>query len=378
MVRVLHLAHRHVSVSLLQTMLLARSNEAHVWVFVGRQTGQDDAGNWSVHSKESLPEEIRMAKWDAVVVHKMRHPTPKWLLTIPEGPFILWASWGEDYFRVFPALSKGIYLPKSRLLLGVLCKYSVSILALIQFLRRTLLPASWNVTPRDSELQAMRKADAIANLFGEDFIAKPYLPQVPKHLYSSFYNAVPDLIPNVQASRDPQGPILLGSSASTSGNHLDFIWDHRTSLVQSGRKLQVVLAYGSKRYARAIRALASVALGDNVECLMQKLPLEEYYLFLAASPVVVHNQIRNQNTGNVVLSFLLGHRVLLRSDGLTHRFFSGLGFIIGDACSEELDFSPLDEAGRQHNRALALREFSGAKIMSRHDRFLQDVARSRP
>ena len=65
-----------------------------------------------MHSKESLPEEIRMAKWDAVVVHKMRHPTPKWLLTIPEGPFILWASWGEDYFRVFPALSKGIYLPK--------------------------------------------------------------------------------------------------------------------------------------------------------------------------------------------------------------------------------------------------------------------------
>ncbi|MDA9864419.1 hypothetical protein N9C70_05045 [Flavobacteriales bacterium] len=372
MLKILHLAHRHVSVSRLQVQLEDGSSDDHTWVFVGTVTAKDQ-GHWSVKPSDDLPEQIRRQHWDAIVVHRMRHPTPRWILSMPKGPFILWASWGDDYFRVFPALSKGIHLPKSRLLLGALLKFSVPALGAIQYVRSKFLPGSWKVTPRDFELEAMGQVDAIANLFGGDFIAKPHLPKVPQHLYHSWYNAVPKVIPDQEASRDPNGPVLLGSKASTTGNHCDFLMDHGPSLRKSGRELRIVLAYGSKRYGRAIRWIAHAVLNGKVECLMERCPLEEYYAFLAESPVVVHNHIRNQNTGNVVLSFLMGQRVLLRSDGFAHRFFSDLGFIIGDASAPDLDLSPLDEAGRQHNRSLALATFNDEVVMARYDRFIEDV-----
>lgn len=372
MLKILHLAHRHVSVSRLKVQLEDGSSDAHTWVFVGTVT-EEEQGNWSVKPSDDLPEQVRQQHWDAIVVHRMRQPTPKWVLSIPWGPFILWASWGDDYFRVFPRLSRGIYLPKSRLLLGALLKFSVPIISAIQSLRMLLLPGSWKVTPRDFELEAMGQVHAIANLFGESFIAKPHLPRIPEHLYSSWYNAIPKVIPGAEASRDPNGPVLLGSNASTTGNHLDFLVDHRRALRESGRGLRIVLAYGSKRYGRSIRLLAHHMFKGQVECLMQRLDLEEYYAFLAASPVVVHYHIRNQNTGNVVLSFLLGHRVLLRSDGWAHRYFADLGFIVSDACSVELDLSPLDEASRRHNRDLALAEFNDGVIMNRYRRFIEDV-----
>lgn len=377
MLRVLHLAHRHVSVSLLKAQLETCSHDDHHWVFVGEAQGNEGHGNWSLKKSDSLPDSILNQRWDAVVVHRLRYPTPKWLLSIPDGPFVLWASWGDDYFRVFPALSRGIHLPKSRMLLGALLKFSVPILAALQALRIASLPRSWKVTPRDYEIEAMRKADAIANLFGEDFIAKPYLPKIPDHLYGSWYNAIPKEIPDVEASYNSQGAIMLGSNASTTGNHLDFLIDHRVALRQSGREVRIVMAYGSGRYARAIQGFASVMLGSRVNCLLQKLPLSEYHSYLAECPVVVHYHIRNQNTGNIVLSFLLGQRVLLRSDGLAHRFFSEMGFQVSDACSPTLDLSPLDAATRKHNRELAQLQFSDAAIMKRYDRFSADVIRAR-
>lgn len=374
MLRLLHLAHRHASVDRLRQQLDAREGEAHTWVFVGR-SGDDGPGAWSLDASESLPAEIVEAEWDAIVVHRMRSPTPGWLLSMPEGPFLVWASWGDDYFRVFPALSRGIHLPKSRLLLGSLGKFSVPLLALLQSVRGVLFPRDWIVTPRDRELRAMSKVDAIVNLFGGDFIAKPFLPRIPAHLYSSWYNAVPAPLPEVEASRDAEGPILLGSSASTTGNHLDFIWDHQPQLRDSGRKLRMVLAYGSRRYAWALRRLARWRLGHQVESMEERLSLEDYYRYLAESPVVVHHQIRNQNTGNAVLSFLMGHRVLMRPDSLVHSFFTDLGFIIGDATAVPLDLSPLDEPSRRHNRALALECFGDAAVLARYGRFIEDLRR---
>jgi len=377
MLRVLHLAHRHVSVTLLKDQLQKESQDHHTWVFVGAGAEHGAHDHWSLKPSDPLPAAILNQHWDAIMVHRMRFPTPKWLLSLPEGPFVLWASWGDDYFRVFPALSKGIILPKSRLLLGALLKFSVTILAVIQNVRNVCLPRSWKVTPRDYELAAMKRAHAIANLFGEDFIAKNHLPRIPEHLYGSWYNAVPKEISDVEASRDPEGPILLGSSASTTANHADFLFDHAAVLRAGNRELRMVLVYGSKRYARAIRSLASFLLGDQVNCLTKRLSLREYHAYLSDCPVVVHYHIRNQNTGNIVLSFLLGQRVLLRADGLAHRFFSELGFIVGDACSSPLDLSPLGNADREHNRSLALAQFSDGAIMKRYARFVADVQQSR-
>ena len=375
--RILHLAHRHASVDRLRSQLVQRADEAHTWVFVGGDGKQDADGAWGLPRRANLPDEVRLTSWDAVVVHRMRYPTPPWLLSIPDGPFVVWASWGDDYFRVFPALSRGIHLPASRLLLGVLGKFSVPLLAALQSIRLVLFPRSWRLTPRDWELAAMARADGIVNLFGRGFIALPHLPKVPEFLYSSWYNAVPDPVPDVEASRDPNGPILLGCSASTTGNHLDFIWNHRDTLRHSGRTLRMVLSYGSGRYAKALRLIARRVLRGRMESLDTKVSLDDYDRYLAESPVVVHHHIRNQNTGNAVLSFLMGHRVLMRSESYTYAFFTELGFIVDDASGLPLELTPLDDASRAHNRALALHHFGNAAVIARYEEFTEDLRRVR-
>ena len=125
----------------------------------------------------------------------------------------------------------------------------------------------------------------------------------------------------MMASVDPEDPFCWGR-ATTSGNHLDFQWDHRRRCSRRGGRCAV--AYGSRRYARAVQWLG-VRWGRQLEWLEERLPLEKYIRYLAECPVVVHNQVRNQNTGNAVLSFLLGQRVLMRSETFLYRYFQGPG-----------------------------------------------------
>ena len=378
MLRFLHLAHDHVSVRRLRAQLANRTGEAHTWVLCGAGKGAE--ADWILDVRDDLPESIRTATWDAVVVHRMRQPTPRWVLSIPDGPLFVWATWGDDYYRVFPALSRGIYLPRTRLLLGAIGKVSVNVLGAIQTCRNAVLPRSWRLTPRDWELAAMNRMDGIANLFESDFVALPFLRDRPSLFYSSWYNAIPQVVPEMLASVDPEGPILLGSSATTSGNHLDFLWDHSAEVQPTGRQVRMVMAYGSRRYARAVQWLGRKRWGSQLEWLEDRLPLEEYIRYLAECPVVVHNQVRNQNTGNAVLSFLLGQRVLMRSETFLYRYFTGLGFEIGDASADSLDLSPLPEAQRIHNRSLALQWFGDEAVMQRFEAFVNDVKakRSRP
>lgn len=371
MLRILHLAHDHVSVRRLRAQLSGREGEHHLWVMCSGKEGGEHVRVLSAAS--DLPDDVRLGPWDAVVVHRMRQPTPRWVLSIPEGPLFVWATWGDDYYRVFPALSRGIYLPKTRLLLGALGKFSVTLLGFAQTVRRLVLPKDWMVTPRDWELKAMGRMQGIANLFESNFVALPYLEHRPDHFYSSWYNAVPAEVPPLIASQDPQGPILLGSSATTSGNHLDFLWNHSRVIRDSGRTLRMILAYGSGRYARALRWLGGYRLGRQLEWLDERLPLPEYIQYLAECPVVVHNQVRNQNTGNAVLSFLLGHRVLMRSETYMHHYFSSMGFRIGDASAADPDLSPLGEEDRRVNRELAMRHFGHEAVVARFDAFIADV-----
>lgn len=360
MVRCLHLAHDHVSVRRLRQQLSLRQGEDHQWVVTGAKHPWEGAVH--VAPDEAFPPELIHGDWDLLVVHRLRHPTPKWLLSFPEGPMVFWATWGDDYYRVFPALSRGIYLPATRAMLGLIGKFSVSALGALQRLRSLVLPGHWKVTPRDWELTAMARVHGVASIMGQGFIALPLMPGSPSYFCSSFYNSVPQDVPEVEASRDPMAPILVGSSAATTGNQLDFLWKERGHLKASGREVRLNLAYGSRRYAVALKRLASVILKGQLSTFEGGLPLQEYYRFLAESSVVVHNQIRNQNTGNVVLSFVLGHRVLLRSDGFLYGFYKGLGFYVFDATTTAPDLGPLPEKERAHNRELAFKEFGDEAV----------------
>ena len=373
MLRILHLAHDHVSVKRLGKQLQQRQGEDHQWVFVGKGDQPHARDGWTLGPKENLPDEVINAQWDAIVVHRMRYPTPGWLLSMPEGPVVVWATWGDDYYRVFPALSKGIYLPATRLLMGLIGKYSVSLLGVLQRMRNVVFPRKWRVTPRDLELAAMGRVDGIANMFKSGFIAIPYLPKKPEYLYSSWYNAVPERIPEIEASRDMNGPILCGSSATTSGNQLDFLWSRRRLIRSSGRRVRLVLAYGSGRYAKALSFVGRALLGGLLEVQRKRVSLDEYYQYLSECPVVVHNQIRIQNTGNLVLSFLMGQRVLMRRDSHLFKLYDSMGFVVGDASAETLDLSPLGDEDRRHNRELVLRSFGDEAVNERFDAFVADL-----
>ena len=144
-------------------------------------------------------------------------------------------------------------------------------------------------------------------------------------------------------------------------------------LRSSGRRVRMVLAYGSGRYAKALRLLGKVLLNGQLEGLRKRLSLDEYYRYLAECTVVVYNQIRIESTGNVVLSFLMGHRVLMRRESHLYKRYSSMGFVVGDASARELDLSPLGDEDRRHNRELVLRSFGDEAVNARFDVFMADL-----
>ena len=89
--------------------------------------------------------------------------------------------------------------------------------------------------------------------------------------------------------------------------------------------------------------------------------------------MVVHNQIRIQNTGNLVLSFLMGQRVLMRRDSHLFKLYVSMGFVVGDASAKTLDLSPLGDEDRRHNRELVLRSFGDDAVNERFDAFVSDL-----
>ncbi|MEQ9583501.1 MAG: TDP-N-acetylfucosamine:lipid II N-acetylfucosaminyltransferase, partial [Arenibacter sp.] len=121
--------------------------------------------------------------------------------------------------------------------------------------------------------------------------------------------------------------ILLGNSASYSNNHLESI-DLLSEMDLGNRHVIIPLSYGDKKYGEYINSYAKKKLEDKVICLMEFVPLEDYFKLLESCPIVIMNHLRQQAVGNIVPMLAKGSHVYLQLKSSLYQFLKENGFVV--------------------------------------------------
>ena len=365
--RIVHLAFDHASVRALHALLHQDVRAAHWWWIEPHSTLQGKPHEWhnALHTDE-VP--AKLAKADAIVIHRLKGANLDWIQRIPDNVPVVWASWGDDYYRVLRSLNRSLFLPWTAALNAALGKMSIT--------AQRLGSAFGGAEKRFN--QACHRVDAVSTLMGEN---APFFGVFsdPKPLtYPSFYNPTPPES-DVQWCTEVPGRLLLGTNASNTSNHLDLILRLRRASPPDHVRFSAGLSYGSARYAKAIDLLGSRLLPDwNGQ--FEHLPRQAYADWLCTHNVLVMNNVRTQGTGVLVMSLWYGMRVVVRADAHLTPFLREHGFAFDCLPSQGWDnalYVPLNTQDREHNRRLAAHLFGKEQRLQTMRSLLEDVQSGR-
>ena len=125
--------------------------------------------------------------------------------------------------------------------------------------------------------------------------------------------AVANVYEMVTGKKDGTLNILLGNSATVSNRHREAI-DALVRFADHDMRVYVPLSYGNNNYRDSVIAYGREKLGDKFVPMVDFMPHEDYYKFLATIDVAVFAHDRQQAIGNIMPLLYAGKKVYIRSD----------------------------------------------------------------
>ena len=152
--RIVHLAFDHASVRALHALLQQDERASHWWWIEPLSTLQGKPYEWhnALRTDEVL---AKLTEADAVVIHRLKGANLDWIQRVPDDVPVVWASWGDDYYRVLRSLNRSPFLPWTAALNAALGKMSIT----VQRLGSAFGGAEKRFT------QACHRVDAVSTLF---------------------------------------------------------------------------------------------------------------------------------------------------------------------------------------------------------------------
>ena len=129
------------------------------------------------------PDEVseKLSVADAVFIHRLKGENLNWLERIPPHLPVIWASWGDDYYRVLNALNRSLFLPRTAALNALLGKMSITV--------QRIGNAFGGAEKRF--VSACQRVDAVSTLMREEApFFGVFATPLPK-TYPSLYNPTP-------------------------------------------------------------------------------------------------------------------------------------------------------------------------------------------
>lgn len=365
--RIVHLAFDHASVRALHALLQQDERASHWWWIESHSTLEGKAYEWH-NDLRTAEVPATLAQADAVVIHRLKGANLDWIQCIPDNVPVVWASWGDDYYRVLRSLNRSLFLPWTAALNAALGKMSIT--------TQRLGSAFGGAEKRFVE--ACQRVDAVSTLMGENAPFFEVFSTPKPQTYPSFYNPTPPES-DVQWCTDVPGRVLLGTNASNTSNHLDLVLRLRRAHPPHHVRFRAGLSYGSARYAKAIDFLGSRLL-PHWEGQFDHLPRQAYRDWLCTHNVLVMNNVRTQGTGVLVMALWYGMRVVVRADAHLTPFLHEHGFAFDCLPSQGWDnalYVPLNTQDRERNRRLAAHLFGKEQRLQTMRSLLEDVQSGR-
>jgi dTDP-N-acetylfucosamine:lipid II N-acetylfucosaminyltransferase len=202
--------------------------------------------------------------------------------------------------------------------------------------------------------EVIKRIDFLGSSFREEFKLICKLIKQKKIFFDFWYYPLEQIL-DISASVNLNKKIvLIGNSASISGNHLDVFAKIKSYNLRS-EKIVVPLNYGEARYITSIVDQGYNDFGDKFQPLLQFMPLEEYNTILEDVGVAIFNNRRQQAIGNIIALLWMGAKVFLSKQNPFYKFLKRTGLYIycyetdlnEQNCNQFLSLNQIE-----HNRAI--------------------------
>lgn len=132
-----------------------------------------------------------------------------------------------------------------------------------------------------------------------------------------------------------QRKILLNNSGSSTGNHVDVLYNIK-DFVDESTTIYIPFSYGgTKKYYNFLKKeIKKMNLEKNVIFLTEFLERDEYMKILSECSVAIFGHIRQQAIGNVRMMLSLGANVFFYKDSISYQYFNSEGIRVFDLETE--------------------------------------------
>ncbi|MCK7228294.1 TDP-N-acetylfucosamine:lipid II N-acetylfucosaminyltransferase [Enterobacter asburiae] len=302
-------------------------------------------------------------KADVVFIHLLSDTWFRTIEKLNEKTKVVWLGWGGDYYDII--------LPGDLILLAKT--------ALVQKELSSLRKKTFSGIVRKIIFPTRRKVKVIEriNFFSPVLPAEYFMLKnarcwntFPLRVEWNYSFSEKDISEYELKSSDviSQNSILIGNSATSSGNHLE-AFDILERAGVSGRKLVVPLSYGEPGYGKAINHAGKNIFGHYFESITEYMPVDEYVEKISQCGFVIMNHIRQQAVGNIIVLVRMGKKVLLRRESPVYSYLKEHGvhvFSVQDLSAGTVDLvTPLTEKEVAENRKIIDELWSHEKLLEK-------------
>ena len=293
--------------------------------------------------------------YDKIIIHFLTKDSARFVCKI-DHPNIYWIEWGFDLYNILLQykgyqLYSDVRLQKrysNHKKLGILYPIyqQLSLLRLQHLYYRAAKKIRFFIPD---------------SMYDEYPLLLEYYPKL-KHLQYKefFYYPLDEVLGTDYEHKDLLGyNIIIGNSASLSGNHYEVI-DLLSKINIGSRKIVVPLSYGLKRYGDDVELYGKKHFGSQFRAIRDFMPLKEYNKVLRSANFFIYNNYRQEAVGNILVALYLGGKVFINRKNPLLKFYKGLGIHIYDLSALCLDegFSPLTQEKIDNNRRILMSHYS--------------------
>lgn len=309
-------------------------------------------------------------KYDAIIVHGMSPYGVVAFLASPQRTVRVWSGWGYDYYGSQRDPDEGLLSQATQLLISEDNAKSDQHSLKSVFLQRIVEPGKG---------YAARRTDFFSAPIALDMeIFKNRFEEFSGEYLQLNYGNVSEMFANIAAASQGSN-ILVGNSASPSGNHIDIL-KILAKRDLAGRKVIVPLSYGDVAYRDKILNAGKHLLGDAFIPLLNILPFSEYRQIVGTCNIVIMNHYRQQALGNICAALHQGAHVYLNAANPIHKFLKKNSAFIrstDELLNLPLPDNTLSEDELLINRNLLERYWGDQQVKKNVNFFLAKIAACR-
>ena len=293
--------------------------------------------------------------YDKIIVHFLTQESAKFVCKITH-PCIYWIEWGFDLYNIL-LQHKGYQLYSDSRLQK---KYSAhNKLGLFFPIYKTVSLSRLQKLYYKAALKM--KFFVPDSMYDEYPLLLEYYPALKNLQYKEFfYYPIDEVLGSNYEQQYCEGQnIIIGNSASLSGNHFEVL-DLLKRIGIGNRNIIVPLSYGNKKYGDDVEDYGRLCFDAKFIGLREYISLDKYNEILKSGSYFIYNNYRQEAVGNILVALYLGGKVFLNTKNPLLKFYKSIGlkiFDFSELCGND-GYTSLSKEDIEHNRKILVNYYS--------------------